>query len=112
MLTTLVVLQIFDHAQPALLYLVPGVLIALWGTALVRGEFGLMWEYTEDGSLGEKDTKDTKTVGSAPGIGEKVENSVKDLTNVSEKAKKLNEEGENKQYFFHISIARPKQAAK
>ncbi|TVY80834.1 Minor histocompatibility antigen H13 [Lachnellula suecica] len=51
MLTTLVVLNIFNHAQPALLYLVPGVLISLWGTAWVRGEVPLMWGYTEDGSL-------------------------------------------------------------
>ncbi|TVY31424.1 Signal peptide peptidase [Lachnellula subtilissima] len=51
MLTTLVVLNYFNHAQPALLYLVPGVLISLWGTAWVRGEMQLMWGYTEDGSF-------------------------------------------------------------
>jgi len=51
MLVTLAVMNIYNHAQPALLYLVPGVLISLWGTALVRGEIGLMWNYTEDGSL-------------------------------------------------------------
>ena len=51
MLVTLVVLNVYNHAQPALLYLVPGVLIALWGTALVRREQKLMWNYTEDGSL-------------------------------------------------------------
>ncbi|KAF4628720.1 hypothetical protein G7Y89_g9437 [Cudoniella acicularis] len=59
MVTTLVVLKIFNHAQPALLYLVPGVLISLWATALLRGEFKLMWEYTEDGSL-ESDWADVK----------------------------------------------------
>jgi minor histocompatibility antigen H13 len=53
MLVTLVVLNIWNHAQPALLYLVPGVLIAIWGTALVRGEVKEMWKYTEDGSLDE-----------------------------------------------------------
>ncbi|OBT68436.1 hypothetical protein VE03_02866 [Pseudogymnoascus sp. 23342-1-I1] len=46
---TLAVLNIWNHAQPALLYLVPGVLIALWGTALVRGEIGVMWRFTESG---------------------------------------------------------------
>ncbi|KAG9228469.1 signal peptide peptidase-domain-containing protein [Amylocarpus encephaloides] len=51
MFATLIVLRVFNHAQPALLYLVPGVLISLWGTAFLRGEFDLMWEYTEDGSL-------------------------------------------------------------
>ena len=47
MLVTLGVMQIASHAQPALLYLVPGVLGSLWGTALVRGELKEMWEYTE-----------------------------------------------------------------
>ncbi|KAI9875107.1 MAG: hypothetical protein M1830_008871 [Pleopsidium flavum] len=47
MLVTLAVMQIASHAQPALLYLVPGVLGSLWGTALVRGELKEMWEYTE-----------------------------------------------------------------
>jgi minor histocompatibility antigen H13 len=64
MLTTLVVLNYFNHAQPALLYLVPGVLISLWGTAWVRGEIPLMWGYTEDGSLEDseegEEMKDTE----------------------------------------------------
>lgn len=47
MITTVVVMQVAAHAQPALLYLVPGVLISLWGTALVKGEFRLLWEYSE-----------------------------------------------------------------
>ncbi|KAF8470848.1 signal peptide peptidase-domain-containing protein [Kalaharituber pfeilii] len=48
MLTTLVVMHVFNHAQPALLYLVPGVLGSVWGTALVRGEVGMAWRYTEE----------------------------------------------------------------
>ncbi|KAI5803352.1 signal peptide peptidase-domain-containing protein [Peziza echinospora] len=47
MLATLVVMHVFNHAQPALLYLVPTVLGAVWGTALVRGEIGLVWGYDE-----------------------------------------------------------------
>lgn len=47
MLCTLAVMQVAGHAQPALLYLVPGVLGSLWGTALVRGELKEMWHYTE-----------------------------------------------------------------
>ena len=47
MLTTLGVMSVFQHAQPALLYLVPGVLISLWGTALLRGELKEMWEFSE-----------------------------------------------------------------
>ncbi|QPG96220.1 hypothetical protein C2857_003579 [Epichloe festucae Fl1] len=48
---TLAMLLVFKRGQPALLYLVPGVLGALVATALARGEFGDMWRYTEDGSL-------------------------------------------------------------
>lgn len=47
MVTTVVVMQVAAHAQPALLYLVPGVLTSLWGTALMRGEFQLLWNYSE-----------------------------------------------------------------
>ncbi|KAM0252468.1 hypothetical protein ACHAP5_001116 [Fusarium lateritium] len=51
MLVTLAMLLIFKRGQPALLYLVPGVLGSLWLTGLVRGEIKQMWKYTEDGSL-------------------------------------------------------------
>ena len=47
MLTTLAVMQIADHAQPALLYLVPGVVGALWMTAFFRGELREMWNFSE-----------------------------------------------------------------
>ncbi|KAJ8066759.1 hypothetical protein OCU04_004147 [Sclerotinia nivalis] len=60
MITTLIVMNVFKHAQPALLYLVPGVVGSLWGTAVVRGELSLMWGYTEDGSLEEGGKKEGK----------------------------------------------------
>jgi len=47
MLTTLNVMHVWGHAQPALLYLVPGVLGSLWLTALFRGELRLMWDFSE-----------------------------------------------------------------
>lgn len=47
MLVTLTVMHVAAHAQPALLYLVPGVLGSLWGTALFRGELNKMWEFSE-----------------------------------------------------------------
>ncbi|OCL13913.1 intramembrane protease 2 [Glonium stellatum] len=47
MLTTLAVMQIAGHAQPALLYLVPGVVGALWITAFFRGELNEMWNFSE-----------------------------------------------------------------
>jgi minor histocompatibility antigen H13 len=47
MITTLFVMTWFKHAQPALLYLVPGVLLSLGGTAWVRGEVKEMWNFSE-----------------------------------------------------------------
>jgi minor histocompatibility antigen H13 len=66
LLATLGVMMVWNHAQPALLYLVPGVLGSVWLTALVRGEVGLMWNYTEeieDEETGRKtgDEKDSKS---------------------------------------------------
>ncbi|PUU74315.1 signal peptide peptidase-domain-containing protein [Tuber borchii] len=49
MLTTLVIMHVFQHAQPALLYLVPGVLGSVWLGALIKGELRVMWNYTEEG---------------------------------------------------------------
>jgi minor histocompatibility antigen H13 len=48
-LTTLIVMHVFKHAQPALLYLVPGVLGSVWLGALIKGELGVMWNYSEEG---------------------------------------------------------------
>ncbi|KAI1483307.1 signal peptide peptidase-domain-containing protein [Daldinia eschscholtzii] len=56
MLVTLVMLLVYRHAQPALLYLVPGIVFAAWTTGLFRGELREMWSYTEDGSLDTTDT--------------------------------------------------------
>ncbi|KAI1854351.1 hypothetical protein JX265_012520 [Neoarthrinium moseri] len=55
MLATLTMLLVFKHAQPALLYLVPGVVSAVWITGAVRGELHEMWIYTEDGTLDKED---------------------------------------------------------
>lgn len=52
---TLGIMHSYKHAQPALLYLVPGVLGALWGTALFKGDVKLMWEYDE--AIDEKEKK-------------------------------------------------------
>jgi minor histocompatibility antigen H13 len=63
MIATLLVMSIWQHAQPALLYLVPGVLISIWSTALVRGEVKPMWNYEEEvggGAAAEDDAAKTK----------------------------------------------------
>ena len=57
MVCTLSVMQIYSHAQPALLYLVPSVLGSLWFTAFFKGDLRAMWEYTEatEEEISEKD---------------------------------------------------------
>lgn len=47
LLMTLSIMHVFGHAQPALLYLVPGVLLSLLLTGAIRGEMTAMWDYTE-----------------------------------------------------------------
>ncbi|OAG06961.1 uncharacterized protein CC84DRAFT_1143174 [Paraphaeosphaeria sporulosa] len=69
MFATLAVMHVWGHAQPALLYLVPGVLGSLWLTALVRGELKLMWNFSEEDEeeaegkekTDEKDSSGNKT---------------------------------------------------
>ena len=58
MVMTLGVMSVWGHAQPALLYLVPGVLGALWLTALDEGDLKTMWEYDE---TEPEDTPDKKS---------------------------------------------------
>lgn len=47
LITTIVVMVVYKHAQPALLYLVPGVLTTIWATALLRGEIKEMWNFQD-----------------------------------------------------------------
>lgn len=55
MIVTLVIVTVFKHGQPALLYLVPSTLLTVWGTGALRGELADLWNYTEDGSLDTED---------------------------------------------------------
>ncbi|MCJ1355831.1 MAG: hypothetical protein MMC33_005823 [Icmadophila ericetorum] len=47
MTCTLGVMHVYQHGQPALLYLVPGVLVSIWVTAYFKGDIKDMWEYNE-----------------------------------------------------------------
>lgn len=64
MVTTLGIMQVYGHAQPALLYLVPGVLGTLWGMAFIKGDTALMWEYNEaaEDDSEDKASKDSKSI--------------------------------------------------
>lgn len=113
MLATLVVLVIFNHGQPALLYLVPGVAGSAWLTGLIKGDLKDMWEYTEDGSLDVEDV-----VVEVDGDGnvikkEKREDSGKDSAkDKDEKKEKKTRENDDGDYeLFVFSITSPKDAS-
>jgi minor histocompatibility antigen H13 len=118
MVATLAVLRVFNHAQPALLYLVPGVLIALWGTAAARGEIALMWVYTEDGSIDvettdadekKEKTSEGKDAGKTNGIeGKKASTDEAEKEIASKKIKAKEKEGEHTHHVFLFSLSEPK----
>ena len=112
MLFTLVVLNVYNHPQPALLYLVPGVLIALWSTALVRRELPLMWNYTEDGSLDDDGKPDEKN--KLKDSGEQTEGKCGANATVVDTKKTDKEEMKDDQahYVFFFSLSSPRQGPK
>lgn len=56
LVTTVAIMLFFNHAQPALLYIVPYILIASCFTALARGEFKELWSFEiPDETQPEKD---------------------------------------------------------
>lgn len=120
MIVTLYVCRTFQHAQPALLYLVPGVLIALWGTAFFRNELKLMWEYTEDGVWGwdeqsqgvirqkkdqNKDSSDSEQENSSSYFGA-IAKEEKDKAVAKEKAAKAT--SDHAHHVFLLSLSEPK----
>lgn len=127
MFVTLAVLNIYNHAQPALLYLVPGVLGSLWGTGLIRGEIKEMWAYTEDAEWLE-DEDETKAKAKLALMAKetnaaKTEESMKLVENEETSAGKLNpdekdgkatsstqDETANHVFLFSLSKPKPRQA--
>ncbi|RDW80135.1 hypothetical protein BP6252_04773 [Coleophoma cylindrospora] len=107
MLATLVVLNIFNHAQPALLYLVPGVLIALWSTAAARGELNLMWNYTEDGSLDDGAEEKGEKKGSKD---EKKEVGTPEVLKIEKDAKEKAKKSDEAHHVLLFSLSSPKPA--
>lgn len=117
MTITLYVCHAFQHAQPALLYLVPAVLIALWGTAYFRNELKLMWEYTEDGQWGwddqslginrqKKESSDSEEEISSSYFGS-IAKGAKDQVLAKEKAAK-NAASDHAHHVFLLSLSEPK----
>ncbi|KAL8916781.1 MAG: hypothetical protein Q9172_006123 [Xanthocarpia lactea] len=64
MIMTLGIMQVTGHAQPALFYLVPCVLGAFWGRALLRGELKEVWNFNEgeekEEDAAKKEAKEAK----------------------------------------------------
>jgi minor histocompatibility antigen H13 len=119
MIATLVVLNAFNHAQPALLYLVPGVLIAVWGTALCRGELKLMWNYAEAGPMDDekekvKDEKDSKD--KEVNKEEEVKKEEKDINDKEEKDKEDHKHSkmmsEHAHHVVLLSLSSPRHGPK
>lgn len=55
--TTVVIMFIFNHGQPALLYLVPGCILAVAITALVKGEVSKVLEFVEEKFYGQTEAE-------------------------------------------------------
>jgi len=58
MICTIVVMLVFDHGQPALLYLVPGCILSVLGTACVKGEYSKLMEHDEDAYITDPNEED------------------------------------------------------
>lgn len=106
MATTMVILQVYNHAQPALLYLVPAVLGSLWGTALIRREIGLMWRFTEGGDpiSDVGDHLDGLSVEELREVKVRLEQRTRDREEREKKEQKARE-----QFAFLISLSAPRK---
>jgi minor histocompatibility antigen H13 len=47
-IATVIVMLVFDHGQPALLYLVPGVLLSVLINAFRKNNFRELWDFNEE----------------------------------------------------------------
>lgn len=59
-ITTVVIMLVFDHGQPALLYLVPGCLISVAVTAMMKDELNVVWNHNEEVFLSNGNEKKEK----------------------------------------------------
>lgn len=108
MFVTLSAMLVYNHGQPALLYLVPGVTGSLWLTALARREVAEVWGYTEDGTLDVEDVVVDVDVG-----GDKKGEAEAQVEKEEDKAekKKEDEHGRGHYELFVLSITAPRSVA-
>jgi minor histocompatibility antigen H13 len=60
LITTVVAMNVFLAAQPALLYLVPACLLTALAMAACKGELKMLWNYSEEDEEEEKGAADSK----------------------------------------------------
>jgi uncharacterized membrane protein YeaQ/YmgE (transglycosylase-associated protein family) len=58
LIATLIVMYKFAAAQPALLYIVPGVVGAVFAQAVARGEVSQLWQFEDEESDADKETSE------------------------------------------------------
>jgi len=58
LISTFVAMHMSGHAQPALLYIVPWLLIVSIGLAYFRGHFSLLWNFTEENPEPEQEQRE------------------------------------------------------
>lgn len=115
LIITLTVLHIYNHGQPALLYIVPSVLVSLWGTALARGEYMLMLGYAEDGSMDDPEVRDREKGGSdgSNDSGVTITPASVEAERKAATEQKVNKDRDAKQHAQHVflfSLSAPKQS--
>ena len=57
---TIIVMIVFDHGQPALLYLVPGCILSVLSTTTYKGEFSELWNFSEDEYITAPEEEETE----------------------------------------------------
>jgi minor histocompatibility antigen H13 len=60
LVTTIVAMNMFSAAQPALLYLVPACLLTVLTLAFFKGELAELWAYSEEDEENDGEKKDSK----------------------------------------------------
>lgn len=70
LIATIFAMNIFEAAQPALIYLVPFCLLTVMGLALAKGELKEVWDYTEEDEEADDKEKDAKSKDAKDGAAE------------------------------------------
>lgn len=68
LIVTLIVMYSFKAAQPALLYIVPGIAGAVFAQALYRNEVKELWNFTDEEATAKAEGGDGTAAGDAPSI--------------------------------------------